>query len=57
MEAGWLKTLTNATVILLLLVTFVLAGLVVVPAKTPVGRLTGEFANHRFLIEGMSVSE
>ena len=45
-----MQAFVNVVVILILLTTLILAGVMVMPVKTPVGKVVGEMANHRYLI-------
>ncbi|MCG2795703.1 MAG: hypothetical protein L6427_07575, partial [Actinomycetia bacterium] len=48
-----MQALVNMTVIVLMLVTLIAAGMLAMPVKTPIGQLIGEVANHRYLLEGI----
>ncbi|MBU4218526.1 MAG: hypothetical protein KKB90_06135, partial [Actinobacteria bacterium] len=48
-----MQALVNMTVIVVMLISLIAAGILAMPVKTPIGKLIGEIANHRYLLEGI----
>ncbi|MCJ7652832.1 MAG: hypothetical protein MUO75_03900, partial [Actinobacteria bacterium] len=48
-----LQAVVNVVVLISIVLALVVGGMIVLPVRAPLGKLVGEIANHRYLLEGI----